>query len=150
MVSGLALAAATTSAKDLYGLDGWVASTFGAVPISMTGARSFTVSKLRSNRNGFTACESNTNTQVLPSGGDFATISVPRAPEEPGRFSITIVALRFFCMPGCAMRAIGSTLPPGGKGTMILMIPEGQGCSVCACAWFANAAANGDASAPAT
>ena len=50
------------------------------------------------------------------------------APEEPGRFSMTIVAPSFCCMPGCAMRAIGSTLPPGGNGTMILMIPDGQEC----------------------
>src|ERR1700722_1846313 len=126
MVSGFALAAATPSANDLNGFDGCVAITFGASPISITGAKSFTVSKSRSIRNGLTACESNTNSQVLPSGGDFATRLVPRLPDEPGRFSITILALSFCCRPGCAMRAIGSTLPPGGNGTMILMMPDGQ------------------------
>jgi hypothetical protein len=42
--SGFAFAAAMTSPKFLYGLPAWVAIAIGAVPTSMTGARSFAVS----------------------------------------------------------------------------------------------------------
>src|ERR1700761_2444577 len=60
---------------------------------------------------------------------------------------MTKVALSFCCRPGWAMRAIGSTLPPGGNGTMILMMPDGQ---LSAFATSASAAVSGEASAPAT
>ena len=123
---GFALAAVTTSAKLLNGRDGCVHSTFGAVPISSTGSRSFTVSNVMFSRNGLTAWVSNTNTQLLPSGGDFATAPVPTLPEAPGRFSTMTVAPSFCCRPGCAMRAIGSTVPPGGNGTTMRMVPDGQ------------------------
>src|SRR5450631_3201185 len=43
------------------------------------------------------------------------------------------------------MRAIGSTEPPGGNGTIILMMPDGQ---VCACA--VNGVAKGALMAPST
>src|SRR5450756_1039436 len=92
MVSGFSLAAATTSATVLNGRDGCVASTFGAVPINITGSRSLAVSKGRLNRNGFTAWVSNTNSQVLPSGGDFTTRPVPTLPDAPGLFSMIKVA----------------------------------------------------------
>src|ERR1039458_5642352 len=145
MVSGFALAAAITSASELNGRDGCVASTFGAVPINITGSRSLVVSKGRLNRNGLTAWVSNTNSQVLPSGGDFATRPVPTLPDAPGLFSLLKGALSLCCRPGWTMRAMGSVVPPGGKGTMILMMPEGQ---VCACA--ASCAAKGAAMPPST
>src|SRR5581483_3290320 len=131
---------------DAAGADGGVHSTFGAVPISSTGSRSFSVLNERSCRNGLTAWVSNTNTQLLPSGLAFATAAVPTLPEAPGRFSMMMVAPpSFSCMRGCTSRAIGSTLPPGGNGTMILMTPDGQ---VCACA--AKGAASGAAMPPST
>jgi hypothetical protein len=34
---------------------------------------------------------SNTASQVLPSGGDFATAAVPTLPEAPDRFSMMMV-----------------------------------------------------------
>src|SRR5476651_879240 len=92
MVSGFSLAEATTSANVLNGRDGCVASTFGAVPINITGSRSLAVSKGRLNRNGLTAWVSNTNSQVLPSGGDFTTRPVPTLPDAPGLFSMIKVA----------------------------------------------------------
>ena len=58
-------------------MPGCVASTFGAVPISSTGSRSFSVSNGSVCRNGLTAWVSNTNSQLLPSGGDFATCAAP-------------------------------------------------------------------------
>ncbi len=118
MASGLALAAAMTSWKFLYGLLGSVATTLAAVPISSTGSRSFSVSNGRFCRNGLTAWVSNTNTQLLPSGGALATIAVPMLPEAPGLFSMMMVVPSFCCRPGCTIRAIGSTVPPGGNGTM--------------------------------
>ena len=45
----------------------------------------------------------------------------PRLPDAPGLFSMMMVAPSRCCRPGCTMRAIGSTVPPGGNGTMILM-----------------------------
>ena len=65
---------------------------FGAVPISSTGSSSFSVSNGSVCRNGLTAWVSNTNTQLLPSGGDLATWAVPRLPEAPGLFSMITVA----------------------------------------------------------
>src|SRR3954468_23923875 len=118
-----------TSASVFHGREGCVASTFGAVPISTTGSRSFTVSNDRFCRNGLTAWVSNTNSQVLPSGADFATDAVPALPDPPDLFSMTMVAPRRCCSPFCTRRAIGSTVPPGGNGTTILTMPDGQFCA---------------------
>src|SRR5262245_37046420 len=124
MLSGLAFAASMTSAKVLKRLVGGVATTLGAVPISSTGSRSFSVSNGSVCRNGLTAWVSNTITQLLPSGGDFATIAVPMLPDAPGLFSMMMVVLSRCCSPGCTMRAIGSAVPPGGNGTTIrVMLP---------------------------
>jgi hypothetical protein len=40
---------------------------------------------------------SNTITQLLPSGGDFATCAVPMLPEAPGLFSMMMVVLSRCC-----------------------------------------------------
>ena len=96
-------------------------------------------------RNGLTAWVSNTNSQVLPSGADFATDAVPALPDPPDLFSMTMVAPRRCCSPVCTSRAIGSTVPPGGNGTTILMMPDGQ---FCACAPRLRAK-NGASAAPA-
>src|SRR6516225_12380436 len=69
--------------------------------------------------------------QVLPSGGGFATTALPELPDAPVRFSITMLVPRRCINPACARRATASTEPPGGKGTMIRIGPDGQ---VCACA----------------
>jgi hypothetical protein len=57
-------------------------------------------------------------------GGDFATCAVPMLPEAPGLFSMTMMLPSRCCSPGCTIRAIGSTVPPGGNGTTIrVMLP---------------------------
>src|SRR5260370_24210962 len=66
---------------------------------------------------------------VLPWGGALATAALPVLPDAPARFSITMVAPRRWAKPACARRARASTEPPGGKGTMILIGPDGQPCA---------------------
>jgi hypothetical protein len=88
-----------------------------------------------------TAWVSNTNSQVLPSGADFATAPAPVLPEAPGRFSMMTVAPRRCCRPVCARRAIGSTVPPGGNGTMIFITPDGQFCALAILLRVSNGAA---------
>ena len=59
--------------------------TIGDVPISMIGARSFSVSNGRfGNRLGLAPWVSNTNTNVAPSGGDVTAACVPIAPDGAG------------------------------------------------------------------
>ena len=48
-------------------------------------------------------------------------------PEAPGLFSTMMVVPSRCCSPGCTMRAIGSTVPPGGNGTTILVMLPGAG-----------------------
>src|SRR6185312_14398205 len=79
--------------------------------------------------------------QLLPSGGAFATSALPVEPDAPERFSITIETPSRCCRPDCASRATASTEPPAGKGTMIRIGPDGQDCA---------RAANGASTAPAT
>ena len=70
--------------------------TMGDVPISMTGARSFSgVEWLASGSElGLAAWVSNTSTNVAPSGADATAACVPIAPEAPPRFSIRIDVFR--------------------------------------------------------
>ena len=101
--------------------------SIGAVPISITGARSRLVSKPRLGiSEGFTAWVSNTNTKVCPSGAARAAAAVPSAPLAPGRLSTTIGAPSSPCKRACTSRASVSTLPPGGKGTTMRIGPLGQ------------------------
>src|SRR3954467_3339884 len=51
---------------------------------------------------------------VVPSGADFATASVPTCVAPPPRFSITIAWPRFAASAGCSARATMSFAPPGG------------------------------------
>src|ERR1700730_131039 len=67
--------------------------------------------------------------QVLPSGCAFATAALPELPDAPVRFSITMVAPSRCAKPAWARRAMASTEPPGGNGTMILTGPDGQPCA---------------------
>ena len=83
------------------------------------------------NRLGLTAWVSNTTSQVLPSGGDFATTAAPLEPEAPGRFSTMTVVPSRGCSPAAASRPTASTEAPAGNGTMIRIGPAGQ---FCACA----------------
>ena len=70
--------------------------TIGEVPISMIGARSFSVSNGRlGNRLGLAPWVSNTSTNVAPSGADVTAACVPIAPDAPARFSIRIESFRF-------------------------------------------------------
>ena len=104
--------------------------TIGEVPISMTGARSFSVSNGRfGSRLGLAPWVSNTSTNVAPSGGDVTAACVPIAPDAPPRFSIRIDIFRFRSSIGCARRAIRSVVPPGGNGTMMRMVFGGQLCA---------------------
>jgi|GEM_PF-1668924 len=52
--------------------------------------------------------------QVLPSGGDFATQAVPTLPEAPARFSMITVVLSLSCSGTCTSRMMASEDPPGG------------------------------------
>src|SRR5580704_1698297 len=109
--------------------------------INETGSRSLSLSNDRfGSKLGLTACVSNTMSQVLPSGGAFATTALPVLPDAPVRFSITTVAPRRCAKPACASRATASTEPPGGNGTTILIGPDGQLCARAASG--ASAAAN--------
>ena len=81
--------------------------------------------------------------RLLPSGGDFATCAAPMLPEAPGLFSMMMVVPSRVCSPGCTIRAIGSTVPPGGNGTTIrVMLP--------APVWPRADCANGAVMAPST
>src|SRR5215212_5033451 len=120
------------------------ASKYGAVATSITGSRSFSVSYCRFIRYGLTECVSNTTSQVLPSGGDLATVVVPAAPDAPGLFSMMMLVPRRCCSPVCTRRASASVEPPGGKGTTRRIGPLGQLCAP------AKEAANGAAAAPNT
>jgi hypothetical protein len=81
--------------------------TIGDLPISMMGAKSFSVSNASLGcRLGLTAWVSNTRTNVVPSGGERAAACVPMEPEAPPRFSITTVAFKSCSSRGCTCRAI--------------------------------------------
>src|SRR5512143_3198804 len=67
---------------------------------------------------------------VYPSGGDFATASVPVTPPCPERFSITIGCLRISDMRWPTTRAMMSFGPPGGKGTINLIDLLGKSCAM--------------------
>jgi len=123
---GSFLAAATTSAKDFHGRPGCVHKMCGAVPISRTGSRSFSVSKFMACKDGFTACVSNTISQVAPSGLERATCPVPIDPCAPGLFSTMTVAPSRCCRPACINRESWSTEPPAGNGTMTLTVATGH------------------------
>jgi hypothetical protein len=110
----------------------------------MTGSRSFSESYCRFIRYGLTEWVSNTNSQVLPSAGDLATVVVPAAPEAPGLFSMIKLTPSRCCIPVCTSRASTSVEPPGGKGTTNRTAAEGQ---VCACT---RGASSGAAAAPST
>ena len=69
---------------------------------------------------------SNTISQVLPSGGEFAATDAPTTPLPPGLFSTTTFQPVFSVSLAWMMRVIGSTEPPGGKGTTNLIVPFGQ------------------------
>jgi len=91
------------------------------------GARSRRVSKpMLAISAGFVACVSKTSTKVCPSGAERATCAVPSEPEPPPRFS-TITGTPSSAESGpCTRRKMVSTLPPGGKGAIMLMGPFGQ------------------------
>jgi hypothetical protein len=74
-------------------------------------------------RVGLTAWVSNTTSQVLPSGGAFATSALPDEPEAPGRFSTTTVTPSRCCRPADASRPTASTEAPAGNGTTIGSAP---------------------------
>ena len=121
MAPGFAFAAAITSRKSLYGWLSCATIAIGEVPTSITGARSFSVSKASVGMSaGFTACVSKTTPNVYPSGAAAATTCVPIEPDAPPRFST------MNCWPSCCvrcaakMRATWSTEPPGGNTAMIL------------------------------
>src|SRR5262245_56393710 len=55
---------------------------------------------------------------VCPSAGAFATRAAPRLPPAPERLSTTTVCPSISPNAGPTMRAVMSTLPPGGYGTI--------------------------------
>src|SRR3954447_24808773 len=64
--------------------------------------------------------------QVWPSGGALAAIAAPIAPAAPGLLSITVGQPVLSLTLAARMRATGSVVPPGGKGTTIRIGPFGQ------------------------
>ncbi len=68
--------------------------------------------------------------QGVAIGAAFAAAALPMAPPAPARFSTTTVTPRLFCSASAIGRAARSACPPGGNGTMSVMLPLGQ-----ACAW---------------
>src|SRR5215475_10084885 len=63
---------------------------------------------------------------VMPSGGALAAIAAPIAPAAPGLLSITMFQLVLSATLAARMRATGSVVPPGGKGTTTRIGPFGQ------------------------
>src|SRR5690349_15013004 len=64
--------------------------------------------------------------QVWPSGGALAAIAAPIAPAAPGLLSITMFQPVLSATLAARMRATGSVVPPGGKGTTTRIGPFGQ------------------------
>src|SRR6185369_11831097 len=69
---------------------------------------------------------SNVTIQVWPSGGALAAIAAPIAPAAPGLLSITMFQPVLSATLAARMRATGSVVPPGGKGTTTRIAPLGQ------------------------
>src|SRR5690349_7235981 len=69
------------------------------------------------------------SSSVYPSGGDLATKSAPTFPVAPGLFSTITGWPSADCSPGESARARMSEVPPGGYGTMILIVLVGQACA---------------------
>ena len=87
MLSGLAFTAARRSLKSLKGVLGCTAMAIPPVPMNVTGARSFMVSKERFGMSeGLTEWVSNTTAMVWPSGAALASAAVPIEPEAPPLF----------------------------------------------------------------
>src|SRR5262245_37119114 len=107
----------------------WTTRTYGLVPMTLMGARSFTGSYAVFVVSGMiTICEGLPISSICPSEDERATASAASAPPAAGRFSTTN------CCPnasprGCAIRrAMPSLLPAGAKGTRILTGLCGQVC----------------------
>src|SRR5437763_524625 len=64
--------------------------------------------------------------QVWPSGGALAVMAAPIAPAAPGLLSITVCQPVLSLTLAARMRATGSVVPPGGKGTTTRIGPLGQ------------------------
>src|SRR5215813_6809174 len=70
---------------------------------------------------------SNVIIHVWPSAGALAAIAAPIAPAAPGLLSITVCQPVLSLTLAARMRATGSVVPPGGKGTTTRMEePFGQ------------------------
>src|SRR2546425_1520090 len=68
-------------------------------------------------RLGLMTCAVTTTPSVWPSGGDFATRSVPTTVPAPGRFSTITGWPQTSCILPATRRPMMSVAPPGGKGT---------------------------------
>ena len=102
-------------------------STIGPRAIIVTGSKSFCTSNGRlGSSNVETRNVSDVSSQVVPSGGDFATAAAPIEAEAPGRFSTMTVTPRRCCRAGCRSRAMASEVPPAGNGLMIRTMPGGD------------------------
>src|SRR5258706_6858385 len=79
---------------------------------------------------GVVTCDRVASTSVWPSGSDFATASVPRLPLAPGRASTSTGWPRPAASFSFSVRAIRSTMPPAGNGTMMRSGLEGNVCAL--------------------
>jgi hypothetical protein len=63
--------------------------------------------------------ESAANSQVPPSGGDFATAAAPMVEDAPVLFSMMTLTPSFCCSCEWIIRAMVSNAPPAAVGMMI-------------------------------
>src|SRR5262249_18413873 len=121
-LSGFAFAAAMTSANVLNGRSGWVATTLGAVPISSTGSRSFSVARMVQ-----PGLQQRLGTIIVIENkpGASGSIGTAQAAKSPPDGSNWVFVFDTHAVnPFLQNLSIGSTVPPGGNGTTIrVMLP---------------------------
>src|SRR2546423_502504 len=119
-LSGLALAAATSSATSLIGLSRWVTSTIVMVPVWAIGSKSLALSYGTFSFTAFckVKVEFELENRVYPSGAAWATSLAAIVVPPPGRLStITGLPRRVSSSPAM-MRPTTSEAPPAGNGTI--------------------------------
>src|SRR5215472_7179556 len=101
----------------LAGTDGFTTMTFGKRTMAATGAMSRMKLKLRLSYSvALIALGAPAKTSVYPSGGERTTVSMPRLPPAPGRFSMMKVWLSLSDKYWPIRRATMSVAPADPKG----------------------------------
>src|SRR5882757_1707142 len=109
----------------------FTSSPAGLLAIAVIGVKSFATSNeevwfwTRS-----TVCDSESTTPIVwPSAAARLSMVMPMAPDAPGWFSTTTGWRNTSVNFVATRRALISPAPPGGLGTMILMVFEGKSCA---------------------